>query len=224
VVLASYTEAAATVAAAGVRPRLVPHGVDLDRFHASAPPDGARTELLAVGRFVAKKGFGVLLEAVARVQRDVHLRLVGDGALRAQLVDDVRRLGLDARVTVEPRRAHDALPACYAAADVVVVPSVVDGSGDRDGLPNVVLEAMASGRPVVASDVGAIASGVRDGATGRLVPPYDADALAEAITELVDRPDLRRAFGTRARAVAERDFALADCTAEFCSTLAALHV
>ena len=153
----------------------------------------------------------------------MHLRLVGDGPLRSELVDDVRRLGLDDRVAVEPRRSHDALPACYAAADVVVVPSVVDSGGDRDGLPNVVLEAMASGRPVVASDVGAIATGVRDGTTGRLVPAYDADALAAAITGLVDSPDRRRRMGAQARAVAEREYALSDCTAAFCSTLAAVH-
>ena len=223
VVLACNADAAETVAATGVRPRLLPHGVDLDAFPATSPPASEPTQLLAVGRFVAKKGFATLLAAVARVERPLHLRLVGDGPLRAALVDDVRRLGLDARVTVEARRAHDSLPACYAAADVVVVPSVVDASGDRDGLPNVVLEAMASGRPVVASDVGAIATGVRDGVTGRLVPPDDRDALAAAITELVDRPDLRRALGVRAREVAERDFALADCTAAFCATLEAIH-
>ena len=216
-------DVAATVAAAGVRPRLIPHGVDLDVFRATPPAPGARVEVLAVGRFVEKKGFATLLTAIARIERDVRLRLVGDGPLRAELVAQVRRLGLDRTVTVEPRRAHDALPGCYARADLVVVPSVVDAGGDRDGLPNVVLEAMASGRPVIASDVGAIATGVGDGVTGRLVRPGDVDALATAITELVDRPDLRRSFGARARTVAETRFALADCTTAFCAALEEIH-
>jgi glycosyltransferase involved in cell wall biosynthesis len=157
------------------------------------------------------------------VERDVHLRLVGDGPLRAELVAQARRLGLIGRVTFEPRCSHDALPACYANADLVVVPSIVDAAGDRDGLPNVVLEAMASGRPVIASDVGAIASGVRDRATGRLVPPGDENALAAAITELADRPDQRRSYGEQARAIAETRFALADRTAVFCAALETIH-
>jgi glycosyltransferase involved in cell wall biosynthesis len=227
VVLACNADAAATVAAAGVRPRLLPHGVDLDTFRSTPPRSPTTTsapvELLAVGRFVEKKGFATLLSAVSKIERDVHLRLVGDGALRVELVARARQLGVDQKVTFEPRRAHDALPACYANAELVVVPSVVDAAGDRDGLPNVVLEAMASGRPIVASDVGAIATGVCDGVTGRLVPPGDADALAAAITELVDRPELRRSFGARARSVAEARFALADCTAAFCSALEEIH-
>lgn len=222
-VRACNADVAATVAAAGVRPRLIPHGVDLDAFRETPRPPSARVEVLAVGRFVEKKGFAVLLDAVARIERDIQVRLVGDGPLRAQILAQVRRLGLDGTVAVEPRRAHDALPDCYARADLVVVPSVVDAGGDRDGLPNVVLEAMASGRAVVATDVGAIATAVCDGVTGRLVPPGDVDALATAITELVDRPDLRRTLGARARTLAETRFALADCTAAFCAALEKIH-
>lgn len=224
VVVACNTDVAAAVAAVGVRPQLVPHGVDLERFRATQPAGAVPVEVLAVGRFVEKKGFATLLAAVARVDRPLHLRLVGDGALRPALVREVERLGLGAAVSVEPRRSHDSLPSCYAEADLVVVPSVVDSGGDRDGLPNVVLEAMASARPVIASDVGAIATGVRDGVTGRLVRPGDVDALAGAITELVDRPDLRRAFGDEGRRVAEEEFDLAACTAAFCAVLEASHV
>ena len=132
-------------------------------------------------------------------------------------------VGLAGSVTVEPRRSHDSLPSCYAAADVVVVPSVVDSTGDRDGLPNVVLEAMASARPVVASDVGAIGTAVRDGVTGRLVPPGDPEALAAALAGLVDRPDLRLALGAEGRRVVERGFDLAACTAAFRAALEGSH-
>ncbi|HET7350970.1 MAG TPA: glycosyltransferase family 4 protein [Marmoricola sp.] len=228
VVIACNRDAAATLAAVGASPRLLPHGVDLDTFAPTPPPTLSASdrpvELLAVGRFVEKKGFATLLEALRRVHRDVHLGLVGDGPLRSDLVARARELRLGSRLTIEPRLAHDALPGRYADADVVVVPSVVDWTGDRDGLPNVVLESMASGRPVIATTVGAIASGVRDGETGLLVPPRDPDALAAAITELVDRPDLRVAFGLRARAIAEEQYDLATCAATFCEVLGGVHV
>ena len=105
-----------------------------------------------MGRFVEKKGFAVLLEAVARIERDIQLRLVGDGPLRAQ-ISSRRSAGWGwtgrwrSNRGVPTTRSRTATP----RADLVVVPSVVDAGGDRDGLPNVVLEAMASGRPVVAS-------------------------------------------------------------------------
>jgi len=95
---------------------------------------------------------------------------------------------------------------------IVVVPSITDATGDRDGLPNVVLEAMSSGRPVIASDVGAVSSAVVDGRTGVLVPPADAEALAGALEFLVDQPDCRERLGREARARVERDFELHTCT------------
>jgi glycosyltransferase involved in cell wall biosynthesis len=110
-------------------------------------------------------------------------------------------------------RTHDDLPAEYAAAHIVVVPSITDATGDRDGLPNVVLEAMSSGRPVVASDVGAVSSAVVDGRTGVLVPPGDAEALAGALEFLADQADMRERLGREARARVEADFELHSCTA-----------
>jgi len=101
----------------------------------------------------------------------------------------------------------------------VVVPSVVDRSGDRDGLPNVVLEAMASGRAIVASDVGAIASAVRHADTGLLVPARDEAALASALDYLAADAALRAALGTRARRAVERDFDLHCCTRRLTAVL-----
>ena len=113
--VACNADVAATVAAAGVRPRLIPHGVDLDAFRATPAPRSARVELLAVGRFVEKKGFDVLLEAVARIERDIQLRLVGDGPLRARSSRRAVGCGLAGTGERSSRRAHDALPDCYAA-------------------------------------------------------------------------------------------------------------
>ena len=131
---------------------VVPHGVDLLRFRPRPVPAPEPLRILAVGRLVAKKGFDVLLEAVVRLDRPVSAayrrrRCRAQAACREHIA-----AGLDAQVVLVNSMTHDTLPAEYAAAHVVAVPSVVDRTGDRDGLPNVVLEAMASGRPVVASD------------------------------------------------------------------------
>ncbi|MDH4147211.1 MAG: glycosyltransferase [Acidimicrobiia bacterium] len=200
----------------GQRLRLATGGRD----HEAGPPEPDRAlELLAVGRFVAKKGFDVLLEAVARLDGDVKLRLVGDGPLRDDLTARARALGLDDRVDFVGRRTHAQLPAMYRSADVVVVPSVVDAAGDRDGLPNVVLEAMACGCAIVASDVAAIATAVTDGRTGLLVAPGQPDELAAALAHLGADPASRHRLGTAARERVEQDFELGTCAGTFCDVL-----
>jgi glycosyltransferase involved in cell wall biosynthesis len=218
-VIACNDDAAAEVESAGTTPTLVRHGVDLAAFPATRPPEDDPVALLAVGRLVEKKGFDVLLDALARLDRRYRLRLVGDGPLRASLTAMIAARRLADRVELVGRCTHATLPAYYAAADVVVVPSVVDSTGDRDGLPNVVLESMASQRPVVASAVAAIPSAVRDGVTGTLVPPRDPDALAAALAALIDSPSRRAELGRGARVVAETEFGLGSRTEEFCRVL-----
>jgi glycosyltransferase involved in cell wall biosynthesis len=154
----------------------------------------------------------VLLDAAARMHAPFHVRIVGAGPQRDALERQIEELGLGDRVELAGPRTHDELPAEYAAADVVVVPSVADATGDRDGLPNVVLEAMSCGRPVVGSDIGAVSSAVVDGRTGVLVAPGDAAALAGALEFLVDQPALRVRLGHGARARVERDYELHTCT------------
>jgi len=219
VVISCNRDAAAEVAAVGTTPLLVPHGVDLAAFAPSDPPCAEPVSLLAVGRLVEKKGFDVLIDALAQLHRPFALRLVGDGPLRLSLTAAVEARGLAGRVEMVGRRTHGTLPDLYAAADLVVVPSVVDSRGDRDGLPNVVLEAMASQRPVVASDVAAISTAVRHSVTGLLVPPGDAGALARALRDLIDAPARRATLGLAARGIVEREFSLGSRTAEFCRTL-----
>lgn len=219
VVVACNSDAAAEVGAAGVTPVLVRHGVDLAAFGATEPPGADPVALLAVGRLVEKKGFDVLLAALSTLDRRWRLRLVGDGPLRERLTGLIAAYGLGDRVELSGRCTHATLPAQYAAADIVVVPSIVDSTGDRDGLPNVVLESMASRRPVVASAVAAIPSAVRDGVTGLLVPPGDPDALARALAALIDDPARRIALGRGARAVAGTEFGLTGRTEEFCRVL-----
>jgi len=211
-VIACNPDVAGDLRRAGAAVHLIPHGVDLERFRPTPPPDGGVLSLLAVGRLVAKKGFPVLIDAAAQLLAPFCLQIVGDGPDRADLQHRIDTSGLSDRIRLVGPRTHEDLPAEYAAADIVVVPSVTDASGDRDGLPNVVLEAMSAGRPVVASNVGAVSSAVVDGRTGVLVPPGDAAALAGALEFLVDQPEFRARLGREARARVERDFELHSCT------------
>lgn len=219
VVVACNREAAEAVRSAGTAPALVGHGVDLDRFSPSPPPDRPFISLLAVGRLVEKKGFHDLVEALALFDRPFHLNVVGEGPEHPRLEQMIAVHGLGQRVTLLGRRTHAQLPALYAAADVVVVPSVVDRTGDRDGLPNVVLEAMASQRPVVASDLAAIPTAVREGVNGLLVPPRQPGALADALTRLADDRRLRHRLGVRGRADVEGRFDVRRCGWELCRAL-----
>ena len=219
VVVACNHDVAQSLEDAGSAPRLLPHGVDLELFHPADPPAGEELSVLAVGRFVEKKGFVDLIRAMSLAQRPMRLRLVGDGPLRADLEAAAVAWGVSGRVEFAGRCTHESLAAHYADADVVAVPSVVDRAGDRDGLPNVVLEAMACGRPVVASDVAAIASAVTDRVTGVLVPPADPVALAWALDELHDDPAARRRMGDAARREAVERFDLGRCADALCRTL-----
>src|SRR5680860_475753 len=169
-VVACNTDVAQHVEVPGAQVRFLPHGVDLERFRPRPHPDSeGRVRVLAVGRLVEKKGFSTLIDAVARLQVPYMLRIVGTGAEHARLAASIDRHGLADTVELVGRRSHDELPDYYAWADVVAVPSVVDSGGDRDGLPNVALEAMASGRPTVVSDVAALGAVVRDAASGPVV-------------------------------------------------------
>jgi glycosyltransferase involved in cell wall biosynthesis len=220
VVICCNGDVAADVAATGRQPTLVRHGVDLTRFPAAPVPPGEVVTVLAVGRLVEKKGFTVLLDAIALIRRPCRLRVVGEGPWRGRLEAIIAQRGLADRVELLGRRTHETLPALYAESHVVVAPSVIDGSGDRDGLPNVVLEAMSSARPVVASNVAAISTAVRHGVTGLLVPPGDARALAAALVELIDDEARRSRMGRNGRQTVESEFDLGARTTEFCNTLA----
>ena len=212
-VIACNPDVAGDLKRAGAPVQLIPHGVDLARFRPSPPPPAEVLTILAVGRLVPKKGFPVLIEAAAQLLAPFRLRIIGEGPERPRIEAAIAAHGLGDRVELAGPRTHDDLPAEYAAAHIVVVPSITDATGDRDGLPNVVLEAMSSGRPVVASDVGAVSSAVVDGRTGVLVPPGDAEALAGALEFLADQADMRERLGREARARVEADFELNSCTA-----------
>jgi colanic acid/amylovoran biosynthesis glycosyltransferase len=164
------------------------NGLDLERF----APNGAAPEepplVLAVGRLIEKKGFADLVEACARLRdegRRFRCRIVGKGELRAALHRRIAELGLEGVVELTGPLPREALLELYPRASVVVAPSVVGADGNRDGLPTVLIEAMALGVPVVATDVTGIPELVEDGRTGLLVAQHDPAALAAAIGRLL---------------------------------------
>lgn len=162
----------------------------------SAEAPGPPVKLLCVAPSVPRKGLGYLLKAMTGVDRRVRLHIVGDTDTnhhRRVLQPLVRRLGLADRVTFEGRVTAAALSTHYASAHLFVLPSL------REGFGIVLLEAMHSGLPIVASRAAAIPELVEDGVTGLLVPPRDAQALARAIQKLVDDPEAGRRMGQEGR-------------------------
>ena len=181
-----------------------PMGVDLAAGGAAAdtrvPDPGGVTRLLFVGRLVEKKGLAVLLSTLPALAGEVELTVVGDGPVRAGVEVAAGRLP----VTFLGQLGRRDLMTAYRRADIVVVPSVKAGSGDQDGLPVALLEAMASGCAVIASRLPGIDEVVVDGESGLLVEPGDQAALADAIAELAGDPDRRRSMGIGAARAAER--------------------
>ncbi len=204
---------------ASPKPITIPYGVSTELFGPrQEDARGLRSELgleeqtpmvLAVGRLVHKKGFEYLIEAMPRVVSkypDCRLIIAGQGDLKGELEARAERLNVGERVRFAGDVSRDALPAYYAAATVVAVPSIRDDAGNVDGLPNVLLEGMASGAPLVASAVAGIPQAVRDGTEALLVAERDPDALATAILALLDSPDRRETLGQAARARARDVF------------------
>ena len=157
-------------------------------------------QLLAVGRFVRKKGFDQLLRALHLLAAggvDVRLTIAGDGPQRRALQRLARRLNVAVRFTgFVP---HDRISELFEASDIFVMPSVVAPSGDRDGLPTVLLEALAHRLPVIATNVAGIPELIVDNVTGFLVPERNPAALADAVRRLVVDRDAALALAGRGR-------------------------
>ena len=131
--------------------------------------------------------------------------------MRADLDELIERLGLTGCVRIEPARPQTGLLDAYAEASVFVLAPTVQPDGDRDGLPNVIQEAMAAGVPVVSTTISGIPEVVQDGLTGLLVPPGDPRALADALEVLLVEPDTRLRLSHAARAYARRHCGLGEC-------------
>ena len=208
----------AGLAATPDRVRLAYHGLDLRRW---PPPgqdrparDGARAEdpavLLSVGRAVEKKGYVELLAALALLPGNLHWRLVhiGGGALDSALRARAEALGLSPRLTWLGRQPQDVVLDNYRAADLFVLASRVAEDGDRDGLPNVLMEAQSQGLACLATRVSAIPELIEDGVTGILTEPGDPAALAAALEALIGDPAARAALGAAGAARVRERFSM----------------
>jgi glycosyltransferase involved in cell wall biosynthesis len=187
----------------------LPKGVDSDRFRPEGPDrrqalrlEGKRV-IVTVARLVPLKNLRLLLDAVAIVRArlwDVHLLIVGDGPEANALKQHAATLDLADAVTYVGHVPHADTPPFYRTGDLFAL------SSDFDNSPNVVLEAMASGLPVVTTDVGGVREFVTDGVGGAVVPPRNARALAEALEKYLITPDVARTAGVQNRLRATSEF------------------
>lgn len=167
---------------------VVYNGLTLQRRTECRAPFREPYRLLAIGRFARTKGFPELLTTMARLRDEglpVSLTLVGDGSWKRKLVAMRKRLNLEGLVEMPGFVPNDRIRAFMEQHDMLVVPSVVHTNGDRDGIPNVIMEALSCGMPVVATDVCGVGEVVRDGETGFLIPQRDPAALAGAIRRML---------------------------------------
>ncbi len=185
------------------------NGIDLQKFTFTAPDTAQETEILAVGRLVEKKGFCYLVDAI-RLLRDaghpLRCRIIGDGPLRPALETQIKAAQLEDCITLAGFLPQREIIAAMRHATLIVAPCVISEEGDRDGLPTVLLEAMALGTPVISTAVAGIPELVIDGETGRCVAPQNAQVLSEAIAGLATNHALRSQFSQTARALIEREF------------------
>lgn len=192
----------------------LPHGIDLARFP-MPPPENASTgptapiEMVTVARAVEKKGLDVLLEALAALPPDLSWRWrhVGGGPLLEDLQTMAAGLGIADRIEWLGAQPADAVLETLRRAELFCFAPRVAKDGDRDGIPNVVAEAMSQGLAVVSARAGAVGELVEDGRTGILVPAEDPKALATAIAALLRDPDRRQEMGAAGRRVIEQRFA-----------------
>lgn len=194
--------------AASGRLRCIYHGLDARVYRRHARPR-SRPLVLAVGQLKEKKGLRYLLEACRALIDDgleFDCEIVGDGPLRSELEATIDRLRLRDRVALLGSMPHDAVIRKYAEASIFVLPCVLGSNGDRDGVPNAILEAMAMELPVVSTHLSGIPEAVEDGESGILVPPADAAALAEAIRRVLSDDDLLVRLGRAGRRKVEETF------------------
>ena len=190
------------------RVQRVYNGLDLERFAYQSPADRP-PQVVAVGRLIEKKGFAGLVEAchiLAQRGRQYSCQIIGSGEQGAELRARVQRLGLEGKVEFLGPRPQGEVVRHIQGAAVFAAPCVVGQDGNRDGLPTVLLEAMALGTPCVSTDVTGIPEIVQDMETGLMVPQHDPAALATAIERLLTDSALRVRLASRARRMIETEF------------------
>jgi glycosyltransferase involved in cell wall biosynthesis len=190
------------------RVRRIYNGLDFDQLGSPSPQHG-RSLIVGVGRLIEKKGFSHLIEACRILidrGRQLECVIIGAGPLQPVLQSQIDQTRLARHVTLVGPRPRELVLSYMRRAAVCAAPCVVSNDGDRDGLPTVLLEAMAVGAPCVTTDVTGIPEAIQDGETGFVVPQSDPVALAAATERLLDDPDLRTRIAAKARRLVESRF------------------
>ena len=203
------------------------HGLDFAALHdkeVSATPN-PKIKLLAVGRLVEQKGFIYLIRALKHLTNvEASLSIIGEGPLRSELEREAENLPQGVEAQFLGRLTHQETLRRMAESDVFIAPSVIAKDGDRDGIPNVVLEAMASGVPIIGTNVSGIPEVVLDNQTGFLIPSENAKALADALQKLAQDQAKRQRLGTNARALVTERFDMDRNIGEFIDYLREFHI
>jgi glycosyltransferase involved in cell wall biosynthesis len=193
------------------RVHLVYHGLDLPGIEPYRRPshEGQCSLVLSVGQLKEKKGFPYLIQACRILENrgyNFRCEIIGEGPKRPELEAMITDLNLHNAVTLRGALPHSEVMTRYSQATLFALPCVPAENGDRDGIPNVLLEAMAMQVPVVSTLFSGIPETIEDGNTGLLVPPGDAEALANALARLLDDLDLRKKLGQAGRKCVEERF------------------
>jgi len=193
---------------------IIPYPVNVEKFKPNQKENEIlRQELglknnafvvLGVGRLIYKKGFRYLIEAfagIAKKHKEAHLVIGGDGDLKNELETLASDLGIKSKVTFAGNIERDKISAYYNMCDVFVMPSISDAQGNIDDQPVALIEAMACGKPIVASNFPGISLTVVDGSSGFLTPQKDSKSIEEALIKLASSGSLRRKMGVESRKI-----------------------
>ena len=178
--------------------------------------------ILAVGRLIAKKGFADLICAsglIAERGKSFRCEIIGEGQLEDELRGQIERLNLQDRVALSGARPMGEVRRRLIAANVFVLPSIIDPDGGMDNLPTVIMEAMATGLPIVSTTIGGIPEMVVENETGFLVQPGDAAALADAIEQVIDDRLLAQRLGQGGYERAQQLFSIDKNVRELCTLI-----
>ena len=191
---------------------VINNGLDIEFFTDAAPKEPAEkstTHILTVGRLTEKKGHNYLIEAVGHLrqdQRDVELSIVGEGPQEHELRELVHQLKIEQHVRFLGRVTQEDILALYQECDMFALACAIGPDGDMDGLPTVLLEALATGVPAVSTQVSGVPELIKDKVTGLCVPPHDSTVFADAVAYLIDHPDEAQAMAQAGRKLVEERF------------------
>ena len=214
----SYTQSKILQTDVRKKCRVISPGVDIERFHPKVESrlfftrepgiPKNRPLILALGRLIGWKGFEYLIDAMQLIATEPlpHLLIGGRGPLKSHLERYIKQKGLDGRITLIGAIPYEYIHHYYAAADMFVLPSIIDREGNTEGLGVVLLEALACGRPCIGSNVGGIPDIIKDGQNGFLVAPKDAKALANRMTALIENVALKQKMSEYGRTFVEENF------------------